>query len=325
LSPDLKEELKEHLNTFNFSGSGGEMRDVITFQGLIILSMYLPGPHAKRNRAGIALIAHRYFAGDKRLIEEIIQNAVSTEPAAVMARQELDVDSDDDGYAALYALRLEREARATKLLEADLAVREGQMQLQKQQAALAAKQAALADRQAALLSKKFPHSEENAQRLQRIQAGMAEQRLVRMQLDNIVRAKKLAKDMDAELLVISASDAAETDKAQAMDRVRAFYAQLHCLEFPTAPKARAEGATNCKQQLMDFLLAFLADSHNLSHNTTITASKFYEAYLLFEDAHKPPIRMSATMFGREIRTVHGVSKRRCTNGWVYTLDHTAMH
>jgi phage/plasmid-associated DNA primase len=154
---------------------------------------------------------------------------------------------------------------------------------------------------------------------------MAEQRLVRMQLDNIVRAKKLAKDMDAELLVISASDAAETDKAQAMDRVRAFYAQLHCLEFPTAPKARAEGATNCKQQLMDFLLAFLADSHNLSHNTTITASKFYEAYLLFEDAHKPPIRMSATMFGREIRTVHGVSKRRCTNGWVYTLDHTAMH
>jgi hypothetical protein len=303
------------------------MRDVITFQGLIILSMYLPGPHAKRNRAGIALIAHRYFAGDKRLIEEIIQNSESTEPAAVMARQELDVDSDDDGYDALYALRLEREARATsmqqtrdiKLLEADLAVREGQMQLQKQQAALAAKQAALADRQAALLSKRFPHSEENAQRLQRIQAGMAEQRLVRMQLDNIVRAKKLAKDMDAELLVISASDAAETDKAQAMDRVRAFYAQLHCLKIPTALKARAEGATNCKQQLMDFLLAFLADSHNLSHNTTITASKFYEAYLLFEDAHKPPIRMSATMFGREIRTVHGVSKRRCTNGWVYTV------
>ncbi len=237
----------------------------------------------------------RYFAGDKSLIEEIIKISESTESAAVMAQQELDIDSDDDGFAL-------EQARATKLLKAELAVREGQVLLQKQQVVLATKQAALVDRQAALLSRKFPHSEENSQKLQKIRTGMAEQLLVKMQIDSIARTKKLVKDIDAELLAISTSGVDETDKAQAMDRVRALYGHLsttanlnHWSPIGLWPIGRTPA-----KQLLDFLLAFLdtarAGDPGSSVCTTIIASKFNQAYLLFETVQKPPIRMSVTMF-----------------------------
>ena len=78
LPPGFKEELKEHLNTFNFPGSGGEMRDVITFHGLRELVMMLPGPAAKRSRLGYVRVSgavvDRVLEGDESLHQEIDRN-----------------------------------------------------------------------------------------------------------------------------------------------------------------------------------------------------------------------------------------------------------
>ena len=78
LHPDLKEELKEHLNTFTFPGSGGEMRDVITFQGLRELVMMLPGSAAKRSRLGYIRasgeVLDRVLEGDDSLHQVIDRN-----------------------------------------------------------------------------------------------------------------------------------------------------------------------------------------------------------------------------------------------------------
>ena len=54
--------------------------------------MFLPGETAKMYRSGMAKILHRYFAGDKSMLEEIEANAASDSPVAQMARASLPED-----------------------------------------------------------------------------------------------------------------------------------------------------------------------------------------------------------------------------------------
>jgi hypothetical protein len=59
------------------------------------LTVCLAGEQAKKNRAAIASIIHRYFAGDKSLLDEIEANAQSDHPVARMARESLPVDDKE--------------------------------------------------------------------------------------------------------------------------------------------------------------------------------------------------------------------------------------
>ena len=81
-----KSELSHFLEQHKFPGRGQQDQAVITFPGAIKLSMFLPGEIAKRNRAVMAQILTRYFAGDPSLIQEIEANAQSAAPIPQIAR-----------------------------------------------------------------------------------------------------------------------------------------------------------------------------------------------------------------------------------------------
>jgi hypothetical protein len=290
LSPDLKEELKEHLNTFNFPGSGGEMPDVITFQGLIILSMYLPGPHAKRNRTAIAVIVHRYFAGDKRLIEEIIKNSESTEPAALMARNEL-----VQGGASLTTA--EQELRS---FNADLELKQGQVALLTQQEKLLAQQEKLLAQQGALL----------------------QQQTTKIELENFEKRQKLLREVDAEILAITNNPGMSgAEKSTAQKRLKNAYSHMDVSKLLSDTRG---SVTPYLKQILGFLLVFLQESPIDSKSTSVLASKFFEAYKAYEAAFKQPLELTITRFGREVGTIQGVSKRRISVGWIYFLDHAQI-
>ena len=89
LRPEHKEELRLFLSNFKFFGQGQSEQPVITFPGALTLCMFLPGEHAKNNRAAMSKILHRYFAGDQSLLKEIEANAASDSPIAKMARASL--------------------------------------------------------------------------------------------------------------------------------------------------------------------------------------------------------------------------------------------
>ena len=123
-----------------------------------MLSMYLPGPHAKRNRKAIAVIVHRYFAGDKKLIEEIIKNSESTEPAALMARNELE-----------NLVSPEKTEQELQNFNADLRLKEGQLALLAQQEKLLAQQEKFLAQQGALLEQQTAKIElENFEKKQKL-------------------------------------------------------------------------------------------------------------------------------------------------------------
>ena len=59
---------------------------------MTIFFLFFTGENAKKNRSAMVGIIHRYYAGDKSLLEEIEANAKSDHPLAQMARETLPVD-----------------------------------------------------------------------------------------------------------------------------------------------------------------------------------------------------------------------------------------
>ena len=71
-----------------------------------------PGENAKMNRDKMAQIIHRYFAGDKSLLDEIEANAMSKSAVAQMARASLPVINEEE--------TIENRKRKRELEEAEI-------------------------------------------------------------------------------------------------------------------------------------------------------------------------------------------------------------
>ena len=99
MSDEHKDDLRQYLSTYKFTGRGQLQQPVISFPGALKLMMFLPGSNAKKNRGAMVKILHRFYAGDKSLLTEIEANAMSDSPVAQMARASL--PAADDNKAAL--------------------------------------------------------------------------------------------------------------------------------------------------------------------------------------------------------------------------------
>lgn len=99
LSEDRKNEVRQYLTNFKFTGRGQQIQPTITFPGALKLIMWLPGEKAKTFRTTICGILKRYFAGDPSLLDDIQANAASNAPLNQAARESL--RSDAQGEASL--------------------------------------------------------------------------------------------------------------------------------------------------------------------------------------------------------------------------------
>ena len=87
LSDSIKNELTEYIGQFRFPGPGNPSPSpVITFQGVLKLTMLVSGEKAALYRSSMVKILQRYYSGDGTLVNEIEANAVSNSPIAQMAR-----------------------------------------------------------------------------------------------------------------------------------------------------------------------------------------------------------------------------------------------
>jgi len=77
-------------------GKGNGHTKLISFNNAIELVMVLPGRVAKETRTQFADIIRRYLAGDHSLITEIQANAQSSSPIAQMARESLDIYTEEE-------------------------------------------------------------------------------------------------------------------------------------------------------------------------------------------------------------------------------------
>lgn len=68
----------------------------LTFEHCIELVMVLPGKVAKESRLQFVDIIRRYIAGDPTLTTEIQANAQSSSPVAQMARESLNIETEED-------------------------------------------------------------------------------------------------------------------------------------------------------------------------------------------------------------------------------------
>lgn len=85
LSEQLKKELDNDLEEFQFPGQGHRAQPVITIKGAMKLMMMLPGKRAKAMRVQAADILERYVLGHESLVDEIRQNR-HIGPAAACAQ-----------------------------------------------------------------------------------------------------------------------------------------------------------------------------------------------------------------------------------------------
>jgi len=77
-------------------GRGNHHTKLLTFDNAIELIMVLPGRMAKETRQQFVDIIKRYLAGDQTLIQEIRANAQSSSPIAQMARESLNIETEED-------------------------------------------------------------------------------------------------------------------------------------------------------------------------------------------------------------------------------------
>ena len=74
LSIDVKNELRDFIDKFQFPGRGQSVQPVVALEGAIKLIMILPGQKAKNTRGAFAKVLTRYCEGDISLCEEISEN-----------------------------------------------------------------------------------------------------------------------------------------------------------------------------------------------------------------------------------------------------------
>jgi len=77
-------------------GKGNGHTKLLTFDNAIELIMVLPGRMAKETRLQFVDIIKRYIAGDHTLVQEIRANAQSSSPVAQMARESLNIETEED-------------------------------------------------------------------------------------------------------------------------------------------------------------------------------------------------------------------------------------
>ncbi len=285
LDPAFKAGLKEHLNTFDFHGPGGsEMPDVITFQGLIILCMYLPGPCAKRNRRAVADVVLRCFAGDKRLIEEIIGNSESEEPVARVA-----------------AIQTEEEQLRIQILRADLAFKEGMVR---------DIEASTREKEARTLAIELGIREKEAKT-----RAIEETRML--------RKHKAILEMQAESRTIARNpNMTDVEKTEAISKVRSMIKEVKGSNLEDVGFFGDD--KDFENNLSFFLVKFLEQASQDSKFTVVAASKLFEAYQLFEVKYNIGRATTGTRFGMGVKKMEGVIKRRSTSGWLYRLDHAQL-
>ena len=291
LRPELKEELKEHLNTFNRLSANAELPDVITFQGLMKLVMYLPGLHAQHSRAALAALAHRYIAGDTSLVDEVFKNEQSTSAFALMAKAEL------DPTRPTYEL-----VRDT--FDQDLTRQKFEQEMQ-------------------MAREKFQQELAGQKLEQELTREKFQQELAGQKLEQELTRQKFEQEMEMARekfkLEIRAAKADVAIKEGKVASLNAFNARtLYPKSIASILKNR--GKIGAGKPIKDFLSAFLQEVPDDSKHSAVPANKLFGAYQAYATLSAVPI-ISITRFGRDLVTVDGVSKRRATAGWVYSLDH----
>ena len=80
------------VRNFQFPGVSERQQPVATFDDIQKLIMVLPGKSAKKYRTMVVETFKRYLAGDEALVDEIRENAASSNPMNVFAREDLEAD-----------------------------------------------------------------------------------------------------------------------------------------------------------------------------------------------------------------------------------------
>ena len=80
------------LENFQFPGARQRAQPVATFDDIQKLIMVLPGKSAKKYRTMVVETFKRYLAGDEELVDEIRENATSSNPLNVFAREDMEAD-----------------------------------------------------------------------------------------------------------------------------------------------------------------------------------------------------------------------------------------
>ncbi len=78
------------------SSTGGKPTSLISFSDALVLVQVLPGRVAKETRTQFADIIRRYLAGDHSLIKEIQANAKTASPIAQMARESMNIVTEEE-------------------------------------------------------------------------------------------------------------------------------------------------------------------------------------------------------------------------------------
>jgi len=91
---DLQQEIKSELCDVFFRSNPSTLQPGITFPGAVKLIMWLPGSFAREFRSQAAHLLIRYFAGDKHMLKDVIENAQSHIPIFVSCRQSLETTGE---------------------------------------------------------------------------------------------------------------------------------------------------------------------------------------------------------------------------------------
>ena len=88
--------LGEKFSLKKVDGNRGKETKTVSFNNALELVMVLPGRVAKETRTQFADIIKRYLAGDHSLITEIEANAQSSSPITQMARESMNVVTEEE-------------------------------------------------------------------------------------------------------------------------------------------------------------------------------------------------------------------------------------
>jgi hypothetical protein len=124
LSDKRKEEVRQILTNLKFKGTGQKEQPVIQFQGAIKLMMWLPGERAKQFRSQASAILTRYYAGDKTLLADVIDNAESGAGINEAAREALPDLVDEMGTKRRRIVTTISEKELVRMKEQNVFLRE---------------------------------------------------------------------------------------------------------------------------------------------------------------------------------------------------------
>ena len=124
LSDKRKEEVRQILTNLKFKGTGQKEQPVIQFQGAIKMMMWLPGEQAKQFRSQASAILTRYYAGDKTLLADVIDNAESGAGINKAARDALPDLVDDMGTKRRRIVTTISEKELVRMKEQNVFLRE---------------------------------------------------------------------------------------------------------------------------------------------------------------------------------------------------------